>query len=226
MTFREAKSPIVPENALLKEWSASKVRLEPETSPSTNALEILTFKLPLPDTSETNMPERLIVPSSVRLISPLLVITTSFPSGIVSLDVYIVFPASISNTPFPETEIFPFVKNTVFPAITVPLVILIFPAVAGSLCSPNTESRPSTEVETTPILSILTLPPLKLISPSDQISPLSTVILPPLMLTPFKPVISLSFFISKVPPLILTVSKLSRSPFRAVTLPPVILSAF
>ena len=44
---------------MLKEWSASKVRLEPETSPSTNALEDLTFKLPLPETSETSVPERL-----------------------------------------------------------------------------------------------------------------------------------------------------------------------
>ena len=55
---------------MLKEWSASKVRLEPETLPSTNALEVLTFKLPLPDTSARKVPERLTIPLSVTFTAP------------------------------------------------------------------------------------------------------------------------------------------------------------
>ena len=95
----------MPETSLLKEWSASKVRLEPETLPSTKALEDLTFKLPLPETSETSVPERLIVPASVSLItatSPAIASSPSSgerPEGINVAAVCNVAPSAISTVP-------------------------------------------------------------------------------------------------------------------------------
>ena len=78
LTFREAKSPIVPEIALLKEWLASKVRLEPETLPSTNALEDLMFRLPLPSISEMSLPDNRYISRDLQNRMDLLFSGTNF----------------------------------------------------------------------------------------------------------------------------------------------------
>ena len=62
LTLREAKSPIVPETALLKEWSVSKARLEPETLPLTVAAAFLKQRLPFPLTLPLIVPPKLIRP--------------------------------------------------------------------------------------------------------------------------------------------------------------------
>lgn len=107
LTFNAVILLIVPPIALLKEWSASKVRFEPVTLPLILAAELLKQRLPEPLTLVSSLPDKSILAFSLFIaispevkLAPLATVIVPFVKSISPLIWLLPFAVIVVSSPF------------------------------------------------------------------------------------------------------------------------------